>query len=232
MRDDDNLYMGAPVALTTLANGAVTNAAAQTRLRQTSFLEPITDRVAPGVTCFGGDGFLNLTLIEGDDGLIVYDTGEVLEDGERFLKQIRAISDKPIVAVICSHSHYVAGTTALVGDGAGVKIIGHPKLNENLATGMAGSSFPETAPLQVARTLQQFNHFTPAQGPNAASGARVMALGGATMDGPRYIWWNFVASSREKLDAAREAWRAGDWAHGRFRLPAGDDHEFIPAPER
>lgn len=171
MQRTDNIYMGAPMALTTLASGAVTNADAQQRLRRTSYLEPTADRVAPGVTCFGGDGFLNLTLIEGEDGLIVYDTGEVLEDGERFLSQIRAISDKPIVAVIYSHSHYVAGTTALVGNGAGVRVIGHPKLNENLVTGLTGSSFPETAPLQVSRTLQQFNHYLPATGPNAPSGA-------------------------------------------------------------
>jgi hypothetical protein len=65
-----------------------------------------------------------------------------------------------------------------------------------------------------------------------AQGARVMLLGGATMDGPRFIWWNFVASSRERIDAAREAWRAGDWAHGRFRLPPGDAAEWIPAPDR
>jgi redox-sensitive bicupin YhaK (pirin superfamily) len=63
-------------------------------------------------------------------------------------------------------------------------------------------------------------------------GARIMLLGGATMDGPRHIWWNFVASSKDRIDAAREAWRAGDWAHGRFRLPPGDDAEFIPAPDR
>ncbi|MEZ5756278.1 MAG: pirin family protein [Paracoccaceae bacterium] len=61
-------------------------------------------------------------------------------------------------------------------------------------------------------------------------GARIMLLGGATMDGPRHIWWNFVASSKERIEAAKEAWRAGDWAHGRFRLPPGDDAEFIPAP--
>lgn len=63
-------------------------------------------------------------------------------------------------------------------------------------------------------------------------GARIMLLGGATMDGPRHIWWNFVASSKERIEAAKEAWRAGDWAHGRFRLPPSDDGEFIPAPER
>jgi redox-sensitive bicupin YhaK (pirin superfamily) len=64
------------------------------------------------------------------------------------------------------------------------------------------------------------------------AGARILVLGGATMDGPRFIWWNFVASSRERIEAAKEAWRAGDWMHGRFRLPPGDDGEFIPAPER
>jgi hypothetical protein len=63
-----------------------------------------------------------------------------------------------------------------------------------------------------------------------ARGARVMLLGGATMDGPRHIWWNFVASSKEKIEAAKEAWRAGDWAHGRFRLPPTDAGEHIPAP--
>jgi redox-sensitive bicupin YhaK (pirin superfamily) len=62
-------------------------------------------------------------------------------------------------------------------------------------------------------------------------GARIMLLGGATMDGPRHIWWNFVASSQDRIQAAKEAWRAGDWAHGRFQLPPGDHDEFIPAPE-
>ena len=65
-----------------------------------------------------------------------------------------------------------------------------------------------------------------------ATGARLLVLGGATMEGPRHIWWNFVASSKERIEAAKEAWRAGDWAHGRFKLPPGDDAEFIPAPDR
>ncbi|MBQ2262271.1 MAG: pirin family protein [Loktanella sp.] len=63
-------------------------------------------------------------------------------------------------------------------------------------------------------------------------GARVMLLGGATMEGPRYIWWNFVASSKERIEEAKEAWRAGDWENGRFQLPPGDDAEFIPLPDR
>lgn len=61
-------------------------------------------------------------------------------------------------------------------------------------------------------------------------GARLMLLGGATMNGPRYISWNFVASSKERIEAAKEAWKKGDFEHGRFQLPPGDDREFIPWP--
>ncbi len=61
-------------------------------------------------------------------------------------------------------------------------------------------------------------------------GARLMLLGGETLGGPRHIWWNFVASSKDKIEAAKEAWSRGDWAHGRFQLPPGDSHEFIPLP--
>jgi len=62
-------------------------------------------------------------------------------------------------------------------------------------------------------------------------GARLMLLGGETLNGPRYISWNFVASSQEKIDAAKEAWAAGDWQHGRFNLPPGDSDEFMPLPD-
>lgn len=61
-------------------------------------------------------------------------------------------------------------------------------------------------------------------------GARFMALGGETLNGPRHIWWNFVASSQDKIEAAKVAWAAGDWAHGRFQLPPDDNDEFIPQP--
>lgn len=61
-------------------------------------------------------------------------------------------------------------------------------------------------------------------------GARLMLLGGETLNGPRYISWNFVASSREKLEAAKQAWIEGDFKHGRFQLPPGDEAEFIPFP--
>ena len=61
-------------------------------------------------------------------------------------------------------------------------------------------------------------------------GARLILLGGEPLEGPRYIWWNFVASSREKIDAAKEEWRKADWGCGLFDLPLGDRDEFIPLP--
>lgn len=64
-----------------------------------------------------------------------------------------------------------------------------------------------------------------------ARGARLMILGGATLGGPRYIWWNFVASSKDRIEAAKAAWRAQDWGNDRFDLPAGDRDEHIPLPE-
>lgn len=62
-------------------------------------------------------------------------------------------------------------------------------------------------------------------------GARLMLLGGDTLGQSRYLWWNFVASSQDKIDAAKEAWRAGDWKSGRFTLPPDDNNEFIPLPD-
>jgi redox-sensitive bicupin YhaK (pirin superfamily) len=59
----------------------------------------------------------------------------------------------------------------------------------------------------------------------ALSHARLMLLGGAAMDGPRHIWWNFVSSSKERIDQAKEEWRSR-----RFDLVPGDADEFIPLP--
>jgi redox-sensitive bicupin YhaK (pirin superfamily) len=57
-------------------------------------------------------------------------------------------------------------------------------------------------------------------------GGRVMLCGGAQLDGPRHVFWNFVSSRRDRINQAKDDWRAG-----RFPLPPGDDHEFIPLPE-
>ena len=60
----------------------------------------------------------------------------------------------------------------------------------------------------------------------ALGDAVVMALGGEPV-GPRHIDWNFVSSSKERIDQAR-----ADWAAGRMKLPELDNGEFIPLPPR
>ena len=58
-----------------------------------------------------------------------------------------------------------------------------------------------------------------------AEGARVLLLGGAPLEGRRTVWWNFVSSSRERVQRAAEDWRAGRFA------PVPEESEFIPLPE-
>jgi len=59
----------------------------------------------------------------------------------------------------------------------------------------------------------------------APHGARVLLFGGEPLDGPRHLWWNFVSSSKERIEQAKI-----DWLGGRFAQVPGDD-EFIPLPE-
>jgi len=57
------------------------------------------------------------------------------------------------------------------------------------------------------------------------SGGRVMLCGGDAFTTPRHVWWNFVSSSRERINQAKD-----DWNAGRFPKVPGDEKEFIPIP--
>jgi redox-sensitive bicupin YhaK (pirin superfamily) len=59
-----------------------------------------------------------------------------------------------------------------------------------------------------------------------AQGAKLMLLGGAPLDGPRHIWWNFVSSSQDRIEKAK-----ADWKEGRFAKVPGET-EFIPLPDK
>jgi redox-sensitive bicupin YhaK (pirin superfamily) len=61
----------------------------------------------------------------------------------------------------------------------------------------------------------------------ARTAASVVLLGGAPLDGPRHVWWNFVSSSNERIERAKTEWR-----ERRFPPVPKDDVEFIPLPER
>jgi redox-sensitive bicupin YhaK (pirin superfamily) len=59
------------------------------------------------------------------------------------------------------------------------------------------------------------------------AGGRVMLLGGEAFGTERHAWWNFVSSSRERIEQAKQ-----DWSAGRFPTVPGDEEEWIPLPER
>lgn len=63
-----------------------------------------------------------------------------------------------------------------------------------------------------------------------SQGARIVILGGETLNGPRYVWWNFVSSSKERIEEAKEQWRQARWGEGLFDLPPDDraEHIFLP----
>lgn len=60
----------------------------------------------------------------------------------------------------------------------------------------------------------------------SSNGARVMLCGGEAFATPRHVWWNFVSSRRERINEAKRAWKAGE-----FAKVAGDDKEWIPIPD-
>ena len=80
----------------------------------------------------------------------------------------------------------------------------------------------------VALGLYELAVLAPDQTMRLASerGGRVMLLGGAAIGSPRHVWWNFVSSSRERINQAKD-----DWRQGRFPKVPGDEDEFIPIPQ-
>ena len=170
-------YMGGEVELVTAPNGAVTNKLVLETTPKIIYMEPTTEKVAEGVWVIGGYSLANTTVIEAEEGLIVFDTGDTKEEAEHIREAIRKISDKPIKVIIYSHSHYALGGGALVDNPDDVLVIGHPKLNETVQSSLQGggspSAIPEVGPLMTSRVLIQFNNFMPTDGPDAAFGGKL-----------------------------------------------------------
>ena len=60
----------------------------------------------------------------------------------------------------------------------------------------------------------------------APAGARYVVIGGEPLDGPRFMWWNYVSSSRERIEQAKDDWRAQRMGH----VPG--ETELIPLPDK
>ncbi|PXV58573.1 hypothetical protein SAMN04487785_11567 [Dyella jiangningensis] len=77
--------------------------------------------------------------------------------------------------------------------------------------------------VQPTQAAVQTGTFSPAL--RAPVKSRVMLFGGAPLDGERHLWWNFVASTRERIEQAK-----ADWSAQRMGKVVGDEEEFIPLP--
>ncbi len=166
-----NRYMGAPVELVEAPNGAITNKELLDRVGDFNFIEPTILNPAEGIWVFGGYGLAPISIIETDEGLIAFDTGDTVHDGELMLEALRTVTQKPVKVIIYGHSHTVAGAGVIAEGNKDVMTIGHPDLNEvvasNLGAGGAPSFYPEVSPYLTARALTQFNAYMPTEGPDA-----------------------------------------------------------------
>ncbi len=163
------VYNGEKVEFAKYPNGGVFNAILQERIALTQPTEPYTTKITDGIWALVGYHWGYKAVIEGKKGLILYDTGDDIEEMQEILKLIKKFSDKPIHTVIYSHSHYPFGTKAITNAyGDDITVIGHSNLNKNLLeSGGLGAAIPELAPSLLARTLEQFSFLLPKEGPDA-----------------------------------------------------------------
>lgn len=177
---------------------------------------PVVHKPREGVWSVAGYSVSNYTFIEGDTGLIVFDTGNNIGMAQAVLKIIREHSDKPISAIIYSHHHYTggAGEFAKASTSGEVPVYGHPDVDRNLV-----SSAASLGPMQARRTGIQFGFYLPPEGPDAAFGlakpafvdpelnatahlpvTHPMANGEETIiDGHRAVFYHAVSDTRDSV---------------------------------
>jgi alkyl sulfatase BDS1-like metallo-beta-lactamase superfamily hydrolase len=166
------VYSGEAVRYGEYPNGAVVNATLLERMALTQPTEPYTIEITDGVWALVGYHWGYKAVIEGKDGLILYDTGDDMEEAQEIMALIKEnISDKPIRTVIYSHAHYSFGTRAIADAfGDDIIVIGHEDINSNLLeSGGLGAAIPELSPVLLARTLEQFSILLPPDGPDGQS---------------------------------------------------------------
>lgn len=166
-------YMGQePTPTVTAPNGAVLSASLAMAATKLVYTEPTIEKISDNVWLLGGYSITNVVVVETKEGLVIMDSGDGADEGERIKEVIRKnISQKPIIAAIYTHSHYCMGTGVLVDNPKTALIVGHEKLNEtvenSLKSGGAISRIPELGPVLTARQLVQFSNFLPDTGEDA-----------------------------------------------------------------
>ncbi len=163
-----------------------------------------------------------------------------LPDGrEEIEPAFEGISDLPLIEDGCTSARVIMGTlwgqTAattqyaetiyaeiLLGPAGAIPI--DAEADERAVMLVGGEAALDGTPLQ----LYGLTILVPGAAMQLTSqgGGRVMLLGGEAFSTPRHVWWNFVSSSRDRINQAKD-----DWRQGRFPKVPGDEDEFIPIPE-
>lgn len=168
-------YRGQHIEMMQGPRGAQVATSTLKAITATFAVAPKMIEVAPKIWNLVGIGISSRMMIEAPEGLVIFDTGDDLEDGEKALAEFRKVSDKPIKAIIYSHNHYAHGTQAFLREAPDAIIIGHHDVNKfltEIVTGFAsGGEFPEAMPALTARYERQFALHLPQSGPDTGLGA-------------------------------------------------------------
>ena len=127
--------------------------------------------VAEGIHTFNAGGILNLNVVETENGIVIYDTGDDLHEAEMFYNELRRVTDKPLKAIIYSHEHYIGGAQHFIDEekkrgNTDIKVIGHYNHNDSVRAALTGEALhKEVSDILVPRALNQFYTFIDEEGP-------------------------------------------------------------------
>ncbi len=156
----DRSFAADPSATVTLPGGQIAH---RDHVAQSEVIRREFHEVTSGVWCLVGNGLSNQTFIDAPEGIIAIDTGESTEEMREAITELRTVTDRPIVAVLYTHFHYVCGTEAVFESGASpdTPIWAHEKVAGNRARAAS-----EIAPAYGRGLLEQFAMVLPADGPD------------------------------------------------------------------
>ncbi|QQK76583.1 MBL fold metallo-hydrolase [Salicibibacter cibarius] len=164
IKEENSPYMGGEVKTATLANGAIVNEGLAFPKR-----EPKIDEIRDGITMLKRFSLDNTVIIEGKEGVIVWDTGGHMEAGKRKYQALREITNKPVKAIIYSHNHYTMGAKAFVPEGEEgkeIQVLSHPDVHKNRT-----NSAIELDPAATRNGAMHFGSYLPSTGPDAHFGS-------------------------------------------------------------
>ena len=147
-----------------VSNGAMVNRDYAAFMENGAWSQVKTWQINDRVHTITGYGLPNYSFVEGDTGLILFDTGINKGMGLELIEKKASFSNKPIVAIIYSHHHYTGGAGGVLSayPDKNIPIYGHPKLDENLI-----NSFLVLGEAQRRRGPMQMGHYLPDSGPDA-----------------------------------------------------------------